>query len=436
MRGPPLGEKNGVASAPTPTTPDRASSLGCGIGNSARHYAIRRPSVNPQPVDAEPRGSAAGAAGAEDTGDTERVTAAERVFLEICLTQTGRELPEDIQDERNAARRMLLAQSYRIAEALESEGIPAYGPSNLSLVGVCSGQRVDLPDFRNIVFIPSVAQRKRHKMLKHLEYFIQAHPYSRMWVFTSGDRVTLCAVRERVELMHRRLSRLNAEPFMKSAGARIVFRSTELGEVARNDAGEPTFHIHAHAIVDIVNKLGVKQWTELLRDVRAWWKFHFKDSKQIEQAREACKYVVKPGDLDKLTSGELAELYRQLFRLHLVQCLGSLKEQRRMIEEDRKKLIRISDGKESRWKIVDDWNEYASRDDEDDGEEIELPHASPAEDWLLCTLPPSFALSGRAEPLAVVLNYTGQRLEKNRKFQMLRELCGPRFTADAIDAGR
>jgi hypothetical protein len=112
-----------------------------------------------------------------------------------------------------------------------------------------------------------------------------------------------------------------------------------LGEVARNDAGEPTFHIHAHAIVDIENK------------------------------------------------------------------------------------------------IVDDWNEYASREEEEE-EEDEQRHASPAEDWLLCTLPPSFALSGRAEPLAVVLNYTGQRLEKNRKFQMLRELCGPRFTADAVDSGR
>jgi hypothetical protein len=119
-----------------------------------------------------------------------------------------------------------------------------------------------------------------------------------MRVFTSGDRVTLCAVRERVELMHRRLSRLNAEPFMKMAGARIVFRSTELGEVTRNDAVESTFHIHAHAIVDIENK------------------------------------------------------------------------------------------------IVDDWNEYASREEE---EEDEQRHASPAEDWLLCTLPPSFALSGRAE---------------------------------------
>jgi hypothetical protein len=46
------------------------------------------------------------------------------------------------------------------------------------------------------------------------------------------------------------------------------------------------------------------------------------------------------------------------------RCLGSLKEQRRMIEEDRKKQIRVSDGKDSRWKIVDDWNECASREEE------------------------------------------------------------------------
>ncbi|HEY1123875.1 MAG TPA: hypothetical protein VGE67_19815, partial [Haloferula sp.] len=120
------------------------------------------------------------------------------MYLEICRAQTGRVLPVDVQERRNAERLLLLGQSYRIAEALESQGIRAFGPSKLSLVGVLSGEVVELPDFRNIVFIPSVAQRKRHAMLKHLEYFMQMHPFSRMWVFTSGGRVELSDVRERI----------------------------------------------------------------------------------------------------------------------------------------------------------------------------------------------------------------------------------------------
>lgn len=98
-----------------------------------------------------------------------RITPAEREFLEICREKTGKELPPEKRESLNESRRLLLAQSYRTADSLESEGIKAYVPSNLSLVEVCSGEVVELPDFRNIVFIPSVAQRKRHQMLKHLE---------------------------------------------------------------------------------------------------------------------------------------------------------------------------------------------------------------------------------------------------------------------------
>ena len=356
------------------------------------------------------------------------LSAAEHVFLGICKAQTGRELPDDIKERQNQARALLLAQSYRIADALESQGIKAYGPSKLSLVGVLSGEVVELPDFRNIVFIPSIAQRKRHKMLKHLEYFMQEHPHSRMWVFTSGDRVPLEGVRDRIEWLHRRISKLNSRPFFKGLGINIVFRSTELGEVRRDELGQPTFHIHAHVIVHLEKKLSRERWSELLSKVRTWWQYHFSDAQRIHQAREACKYVVKPGDLDQLTDSELAELHHQLFKLKLVQSLGAFKDQRKDIEDTKRRLVRVQAPAAPRWELVADWNRGRPAKDFD---EKPATHDSAPDDWLLCTLPPSFALSAKAEPLAVVLNYTGQWIAKNRRIIALREVCDPIFGKDS-----
>ncbi|MDP0490979.1 MAG: hypothetical protein Q7Q71_08025 [Verrucomicrobiota bacterium JB023] len=340
----------------------------------------------------------------------------------MCREQSGRELDPELKKVQDENRSRLISQSFRIADALEAEGIKAYGASKMSLLGVLSGQVVELPDFRNIVFIPAVAQRKRNKMLKQLEYFLQSRPYARMWVFTSGERVTLSGVRARISEMHRRLSKLNAEGFMKASGIRIVFRSSELGSVERSGSGEPTFHIHAHAIVDLEKKIPKNEWSRLLSKVRSWWKFHFKDSKQLQQAREACKYCVKPSDLEALTSKELGELHHQLFKLHLVQCLGDFKELRQKLEETKLKLVRKYSEESSHWELVSDWNRYPKRSSSKE-HEAQRSNSDGPEDWLVCTLPPSFALSNTAEPIAVVLNHTGQRISENSRIRKLREHC-------------
>lgn len=417
----------GVAGAPTPTTPERASSAEHGKRDSGRTYVLASEGVNPALPDADARESGRGA------GNPDRLTDAERKFLELCLERTGEELPADLHAQRLWYRELLFQQSHRIARSLEAQGIKAYGDSKLTLVGLCSGETKEIPDFRNVVFIPAVAQRKRNALLKHLELFLQQHPASRMWVFTSGERVRLSSVRERMQELHRRLSKLNAEPFMKAAGVSLVFRSTELGEVERPDSGEPTFHVHAHTIVQLARKLPKEEWSGLLAQVRAFWVHHFSDSKRIHQARETCKYVVKPADLEKLIGPELAALYFQTFRLHLVQSLGLLREQQNQIKEGRKRIVRTGKGPASRWEVVDAWDPRREKD-EDHDYEIEPWEIRAVTDWIVCTLPPSFAISARAEPMAVVLNMTGERLGKNRKIKAIQAYCRERFQGSASDS--
>ena len=360
MKDPPATKKKGVGRAATRPTPETDLFLYAKRKESRDKYRRGTARVNPASPDADARASERG------TGDRDTLTEAEARFLELCLERTGEILPEDVHTKRVRCQELLLEQSFRIAEALESQGIKAFGEAKLTLVGICSGETRELADFRNIVFIPAIAQRKRREHLRHLEYFLQQHPYSRMWVFTTGDRVNLSGVRERIQKLHRRLSKLNAEPFMKQAGASIAFRSTELGDVERSESAAPTFHVHAHTIIHLVRKLPKDEWSDLLKAVRAWWKFHFKDSQRIHQARETCKYVVKPGDLEELSAAELAELYRQTFRLHLVQSLGLLKEQRQFIDENRKKIVRRTVEGLSRWEVVDSWEPRKAKKDDDE----------------------------------------------------------------------
>lgn len=78
----------------------------------------------------------------------------------------------------------------------------------------------------------------------------------------------------------------------------------------------------------------------------------------------------------------------------------------------------------SRWEVVDVWDPRRSKDEEEEDDEDKEREVRPVDDWVLCTLPPSFAISARAEPMAVVLNMTGERFARNRKIRAIQASCG------------
>lgn len=81
----------------------------------------------------------------------------------------------------------------------------------------------------------------------------------------------------------------------------------------------------------------------------------------------------------------------------------------------------------SRWEVVDVWDPRRSKDEEEEDDEDKEREVRPVDDWVLCTLPPSFAISARAEPMAVVLNMTGERFARNRKIRAIQASCGALF---------
>jgi hypothetical protein len=365
-----------------------------------------------RPSDAGTRDSATGA-------DASRGwTAGERAYLKIVEEESRREIPQEVFERKQAERRLLMDQSLHIADMLESVGIRAYGESKLTMVGLLSGIEEPLVDFRNIVFIPAVAKRKRNKMLGDLEYFLQTHPYARMWVFTSGSRCLIGEVSERIKEVHRRISKLNSKPFMKAAGITIEFRATELGSLQRVD-GVATFHIHCHAIIDLQRKLSRDSWSLLLGKVREWWQFHFADAKKIQMAREACKYVVKPGDLLGLTGDELKGLHKQLFKLHLVQALGSLRNQRKEREDTDLRFHRVKSPLGSKLERVPNWNTRPALSSASGG-------SKPKPDTILATLVPAPYFSRMTEPAAIVLNRSKESIrERSLKLRKIwAAACG------------
>ena len=380
--------------------------------------ATHPPKENPKPDGAGSRDSATGMDGCGF------LSKGERVYLEIVEAESGREIPEEAFERKKAERDLLMAQSIHIADMLESVGVKAYGESKLTMVGLLTGIEEPMIDFRNIVFIPAVAKRKRNRLLGDLEYFVQNHPHCRMWVFTSGARCSIDSVADRISEVHRRISKLNAKPFMKTAGIVIVFRSSELGSLQRID-GRATFHIHCHAIIHISKKLPKAVWSSLLGKVREWWQFHFADAKEIQMAREACKYVVKPADLLGLSGEELKALYEQLFKLHLVQSLGPLKQQRKNREETKERYHRASGPLGGKLVKVPNWNTRQPAGEGSGG--------PPRPDTVLATLVPAPYFSRITEPAVIIMNRSKDALrEKSARIRMIWEAAQGRANASEV----
>lgn len=316
-------------------------------------------------------------------------------YLAHCMERTGATLPDEELRKKSREAATLLRQSEQIAEKMKAAGFECYRetPFELERYFLHSREREKLPSFRRTCFIPYVAQAIRAPILTALEFFIERNEYCRFWTFSSGVRVRLSGIRDRARELHDRIKDLNAQPFMKAAGVRIVFRATELGtpetdaqgntldggEIERDDDGQLYFHVHAHCVVEMrhgmirgmskrFNRHGKRMtnWEAFLARVGDYWRDWWHDGSEhtpgpIRNAREVCKYVTKPGEMLKLSGPELVELQQQLYRLKLVQPMGSLAEEIRAREEAGQRLVRKKTPDGRVYVAVKNWNRHTRR---------------------------------------------------------------------------
>ena len=293
----------------------------------------------------------------------------EKQYLNACQGEVGRLTDPDKWEDTAEKRKHLEDQTRKIATKLDkgyqvyglgwqrTERVEPYDYSDLTLMGLNSLQFKKLEAYRNIIFLPSVAQKNRRPRVKELEYFLKHNQNCRMWTFTAGTRVGLEQLPYQVKWMHRKLSKLNDQPFMKKLGVKFVFRSTEFGELAQNGSDNVSVHPHMHALMQLENYLRPEDWSYLLKRIQAFWGVYCKDCGKIRNARELVKYCVKPSDLDGLNSVQLIKLYKQTQGLRLWESLRDFRKMRRTIREDNQKVVM----RKGVPRIVPNWNGGSSR---------------------------------------------------------------------------
>ena len=272
-----------------------------------------------------------------------------------CAELAGQSVDFDDWEKGQKQRHLLNEASRVIADKLAAAGYRSRTTRDLSLVGLQSRQVLKLESFRDVSIIPNVARRKRRKLLKEVEYYLHRHPWTRMWTFTMGPRCTSEALPATLKELHRKVSRMNSEPFMREAGARIVFRATEFGELKdASGCTEPTFHPHAHCLVSLSGKLPAARWEARLKNVRSFWNHHWDESGRIRKSpREVVKYCAKPLELCRLSGEQLKYLQEEvLSKSRMVETMGALRAERRARKD---KGLRI-DCINGEWRESKQWN--------------------------------------------------------------------------------
>lgn len=354
--------------------------------------------------------------------------AAESDYLATCLEKTGQSISDDEHKTRSARAAELERLTAEIAAKMEATGFPCHRetPFELWRYFVHSRQIERLPNYRRICFLPLVAQMLRAPMLAALEFWLSRHAFARFWTFTTGPRVELCGVRERVRWLHDKLSELNEQPFMREARVRLVFRATEGGTIETGpdgnhqsggqiecENGQFFFHIHAHCVVEMAGGwIPPEKWSRLLEKVNAFWPFVFLEGGAIRSARECCKYLTKPAELAKMDGPALVALQAQLSRLKLVQPMGSLAAEISARENAPipLRLVRRKTGDGGVFVVVKNWNRHGRRTAiEQNQDAAEKLIRRPARGLLRIVSrgAPRFGRCGVAEPVAVVMAMRG-----------------------------
>jgi hypothetical protein len=347
-----------------------------------------------------------------------RFARAEKAHAELIAEETGLPVDGDEWLESKAERQRRRMESHRVANKLELGGKKAYRTDEyqMFICSVFSGHAEQMPNFCRTCIIPEIAAQVRAGKVAALEYFIQCHRYTRFWTFTSGQRVPRAGLRARIQELHKRLNALNKE-LNRRYGVGLVFRSTELGSLEtaesagkarakraakaahrkavaaakaagnpvptwtraketqfaddagkldRDQTGEVIYHPHAHCLYySPRGQLPDAEWKEMLRFVWEFWGDHWDEGGLIQDAREACKYVTKSGEMDALSEVELCGLEEALHGLRLVTPLGVLKREIRARKDAGQKLVsRKVDGSRM-WLVEDDVNKQLSSSEDD-----------------------------------------------------------------------
>ena len=285
----------------------------------------------------------------EDEIETTEAEAAAALFRESeyvrhCKNRAGEVVSDEAWRESQTSRETIARQSREAALALTSAGIPAFLPPTVPRASICDPETESelkpLP-LRRVNYFPQVAQQRRADMVKHLEAFLITHPDTQLMTLTAGRRLFVRSweeLRGAIGAFHRRISFLNAGWLFDMFGFELVFRGTELGTVSRvfaspfpRESGTEggvwalSVHLHAHCFGRYAQRPADARRSCFCRLMHIHWGAMWNFAGSINAAREACKYPVKPSDMDGLENADHVTLFKAMRGMKLVQPMGELR---------------------------------------------------------------------------------------------------------------
>jgi len=348
---------------------------------------------------------------------------------EASRQNTGWELDYERWAEVNNRRQMMEAQTAKLADLLESVGVPARLHSDVVAVSAVTGLITDVSPWRPIRFLPSVAARDRRPMLNALRYWIEKVAKKpeqlRYVVITAGDLIEAYGdLRGGMKKLSRQISKW-AHEAKKQYGIEVHFRGTEFTRKSASERGlsewhpdTVLYHLHANVLIQPTRYLKGKKWRKFLSWTHDFFGTHWKDNGPIEDVRELVKYVVKPSDLlegdHALGADEAKWLHETLFRMNLAQPMGRFKDFWAELDENRCKVVLVRNKYgESEMRLIGRGKRF---DHSKDAEVLEpSPELEPApednspkgrgENILIGVTLPQWKHTPWSEPMLLIQNY-------------------------------
>lgn len=264
-------------------------------------------------------------------------------FSDLMYRNTANRVSVFAHLDRIGRNLAIAGQSERLAQRLEKLGIDAYRKLQGQFVkrGLLTGLVAPVAQqFRNILFIPSVAVSNRSKLKKELQFFIEHEiekpEYLRFLVITGGRNVPFYGD---LRGHHKRMSRKISSAFKELGekyGAEIHFRGTE--ETVNNRASSINLHYNVLYHVPFISeeKGGMAAF---LDDLRSMVGCMVQDQGVIRNLDEVVKYVCKPNDIESLDDEALLWFYNELKNSHQFQAYGAFQSFRRELKEKRLRVV-------------------------------------------------------------------------------------------------
>lgn len=330
---------------------------------------------------------------------------------QVIAARTGKESSFDDWITSRARNETLRRQTKRMAEALERQGISAYRQgSKTSIVGLVTGEAVELTAYRSIRFLPLVAQRERRSFVNEFTYLLETdekvRKYARYFVFTNDEPIPVGGdLRGGLDRQFAEI-RLLAERSKKEWGVELLLRATEYPIAVRGDDDFRSAHLHSNLALLPTRWLGKEGWSRFLRWLHGLFPGRqIQDAGKILDASELIKYSIKPTDLDDASDEEIAWLYHETARAHIVQPFNRFADLRRALKKQRLKVIANPEKPERGmpvFRVVPVLKEERAGDDDARLRSADLPKD---EAFLLGTTTPQPLFTPWLEPCVLIQNY-------------------------------